>query len=312
MNRPTRGIAAIPLFSYGFRPFFLAAGLWAALAMVLWIGAVSGAWTIASAYGPVAWHAHEFLFGYVSAAMTGFLLTAIPNWTGRLPVSGGPLMALLLLWVAGRVAMLFSDGIGPVAAAAIDALFLVALAATVVREIVAGRNWRNLKTVGLVSALALANIGFHAETDPRRRSRLCAARRHRAGHRPHHADRRPRRAELHPQLAGAAAGKAPAGSLRGDRLAPDGSGGAGARRLGGCAGKSGDRGAAARRRRGPGLPPGALGRERDLAAAAGLRAPRGLSPSYRSASSSPASRRCGRTCCRRPSRCTAGRSARSR
>ncbi len=164
MRQPVRGIAAIPLFSYGFRPFFLAAALWAALAMILWIGAVTGTWTIASDYGPVAWHAHELIFGYVSAAVTGFLLTAIPNWTGRLPVSGGPLLALLLLWLAGRVAMLLSDQIGTVPAAAIDALFLVALAFIVAREIVAGQNWRNLKTVGLVSGLALANIGFHAET----------------------------------------------------------------------------------------------------------------------------------------------------
>jgi uncharacterized protein involved in response to NO len=158
------GIAAVPLFSYGFRPFFLAGALWAAFAMALWIGAVTGQWTIAADYGPVAWHAHELLFGYVSAAVTGFLLTAIPNWTGRLPVRGGPLMALLLLWLAGRVALLASDRIGTVPAAAIDSLFLVALAFIVAREIVAGRNWRNLKMVGLVSGLALANIGFHVET----------------------------------------------------------------------------------------------------------------------------------------------------
>jgi uncharacterized protein involved in response to NO len=132
--------------------------------MALWIGVVTGAWTIAADYGPVAWHAHELLFGYVSAAMTGFLLTAIPNWTGRLPVRGGPLAALLLLWIAGRAAMLGADSIGTVPAAAIDSLFLLVLALTVVREIAAGKNWRNLKTVGLIAALALANIGFHAET----------------------------------------------------------------------------------------------------------------------------------------------------
>lgn len=164
MKQAARGIAAIPLFSYGFRPFFLAGTLWAAVAMVLWIGAVSGSWTIAADYGPAAWHAHELLFGYVSAAMTGFLLTAIPNWTGRLPVRGGPLLSLLLLWLAGRAAMLASDWIGTLPAAAVDSLFLGALALVVVREIVAGRNWRNLKTVGLVSALALANIAFHVET----------------------------------------------------------------------------------------------------------------------------------------------------
>ncbi len=164
MQRPAKGIAAFPLFSYGFRPFFLGGALWAALAMILWIGTVTGAWSIAIAYGPVAWHAHELLFGYVGAVMTGFLLTAIPNWTGRLPVRGGPLLALFGVWLAGRAAMLTSDQIGTVLAAAIDSAFLLALAAVVVREIVTGKNWRNLKTVGLISALALANIGFHAET----------------------------------------------------------------------------------------------------------------------------------------------------
>src|SRR5215469_17630713 len=90
----------IALLSYGFRPFFLGAALWACLAMVLWIGMLSGSWNFAIGYGVVAWHAHEFLFGYIAAVMTGFLLTAIPNWTGRLPLQGMPLLALFLLWLA--------------------------------------------------------------------------------------------------------------------------------------------------------------------------------------------------------------------
>jgi uncharacterized protein involved in response to NO len=92
--------------------------------MVLWIGLVSGLWQFANAYGAVAWHAHEFLFGYVSAVLTGFLLTAIPNWTGRLPLQGLPLLALCLLWAAGRAAMLATDQIGVVAAAAVDCAYL--------------------------------------------------------------------------------------------------------------------------------------------------------------------------------------------
>ena len=82
---------SIALLSYGFRPFFLGAALWACIAMVLWIGLLSGSWSFAIGYGVVAWHAHEFLFGYIAAVMTGFLLTAIPNWTGRLPLQGMPL-----------------------------------------------------------------------------------------------------------------------------------------------------------------------------------------------------------------------------
>jgi uncharacterized protein involved in response to NO len=111
----------------------------------------------------VAWHAHEFLFGYVGAIVAGFLLTAIPNWTGRLPVRGGPLLALFLLWAAGRAALLASESIGVVIAAVVEGLFLPILALVVLREIVAGRNWRNLKTVVLVSLLAIVNIAFHTE-----------------------------------------------------------------------------------------------------------------------------------------------------
>ena len=163
MQREQTGLARIPLFSYGFRPFFLGGAIWAALAMVLWIGELTGLWSFAGSYGWVAWHAHAMLFGYVSAIVAGFLLTSIPNWTGRLPVRGGSLMALFLLWLVGRFALLFVDQIGLVPAVTIDASFLIVLALVILREIVAGKNWRNLKTVLLVSLLALANIGFHWE-----------------------------------------------------------------------------------------------------------------------------------------------------
>lgn len=154
---------SIPLLSYGFRPFFLGAGVWACLAMGLWIGLVSGTWTFANSYGAVAWHAHEFLFGYVSAVMTGFLLTAIPNWTGRLPLQGRPLLALFLLWSAGRIAMLVTNRIGIGAAAVIDCAYLLMLTAVIVREIIAGENWRNLRVAILVALVALANVVFQAE-----------------------------------------------------------------------------------------------------------------------------------------------------
>lgn len=164
MQRPRQGLARIPVFSYGFRPFFLAAATWAALAMILWLGVLFAGWSFADDYGAIAWHAHELVIGYTSAVVTGFLLTAIPNWTGRLPVRGGPLLSLFLLWLIGRVAMLSMGHIGPIAAMAIDSLFLVALVFVILREIVSGRNWRNLKTVVLVLVLAAANIGFHLET----------------------------------------------------------------------------------------------------------------------------------------------------
>jgi len=154
---------AIPLLSYGFRPFFLGAALWAFVAMILWIGLLSGSWTFATGYGVIAWHAHEFLFGYIAAVMTGFLLTAIPNWTGRFPLQGKPLLALFLLWLAGRTAMLLTDRIGTGAATIVDCAYLVTLTLVITREIVAGRNWRNLPVVIPVALTALANIAFQVE-----------------------------------------------------------------------------------------------------------------------------------------------------
>jgi uncharacterized protein involved in response to NO len=167
-SRPPGGIPrlrpqAIPLLSYGFRPFFLGAALWACIAMVLWVGLLSGRFSFAGSYGAIAWHAHEFLFGYIAAVMTGFLLTAIPNWTGRFPLQGRPLLALFALWLAGRAAMLLTDTIGIGAAAVIDCAYLVTLTAVIAREIIAGKNWRNLRVAILVSLVALANIVFQAE-----------------------------------------------------------------------------------------------------------------------------------------------------
>jgi len=153
---------SIALLSYGFRPFFLGAALWACIAMVLWIGLLSGFWTFAIGYGAIAWHAHEFLFGYIAAVMTGFLLTAIPNWTGRLPLQGIPLLALFLLWLAGRVAMLTTDWIGTSAAAIIDCAYLITVTAVITREIVAGSNWRNLRVAVLVVLTAIAGGAIRA------------------------------------------------------------------------------------------------------------------------------------------------------
>ena len=158
-----RGIAhsGPVLFSYGFRPFFLAAGVWAVAAMGLWIAALAAGWDVGGSYGGPYWHAHEMLFGYTSAALAGFLLTAVPNWTGRLPVSGPPLIILFTLWCAGRLVLLMPDALGLAVSIAIDAAFLPSVLAICTREIIAGRKWKDLKILAGVGALALANIGFH-------------------------------------------------------------------------------------------------------------------------------------------------------
>ena len=158
-----RDYAGPALFSYGFRPFFLAAGAWAAFGVLLWLPQYLGRLTLPTAFGALDWHIHEMLYGYVAAAIAGFLLTAIPNWTGRLPVNGWPLAGLAALWLAGRAAILASGLIGEVAAAAIDVSFLATLAAVAAREIVAGKNWRNLRVLVVLGVLILGNVVFHAE-----------------------------------------------------------------------------------------------------------------------------------------------------
>lgn len=148
------------LFSYGFRPFFLFGAVWAALAVPFWIYAYATGVAAIGGTPAQEWHVHEMLFGYLGAIVAGFLLTAVPNWTGRLPVMGAPLMALFGLWVAGRIAMLAYGEIG-LAAPVIDSAFLVVLAFIMWREVVAGRNVKNAPICILASLLALANVGFH-------------------------------------------------------------------------------------------------------------------------------------------------------
>lgn len=89
-----RGQGGPALLSAGFRPFFLLGALWAALAIPLWLGVFAGCFQISTALSPVVWHVHEMVFGYGAAVVAGFLLTAIPNWTGRMPLQDGPLAVL--------------------------------------------------------------------------------------------------------------------------------------------------------------------------------------------------------------------------
>jgi uncharacterized protein involved in response to NO len=151
------------ILAFGFRPFFLGAGVWAALAMVLWVPMLSGDLTLPTAFDPVSWHAHEFLFGYLTAVIAGFLLTAVPNWTGRLPIVGWPLGALFALWLIGRLAVALSAHLPPLGVALADLAMPVALSAVIGREIVAGKNWRNLIVLAMLGVLAIGNGLFHLE-----------------------------------------------------------------------------------------------------------------------------------------------------
>jgi uncharacterized protein involved in response to NO len=158
-----RNYAGPALLSYGFRPFFLLGAAWAACGVLLWLPQYFGELTLPIAMAPRDWHVHEMLYGYVAAVAAGFLLTAIPNWTGRLPVNGAPLAGLAALWIAGRLAILFSADIGLPAAACIDVAFLLTLALTALREIVAGGNWHNLRVIVVLGLLIAGNVVFHLE-----------------------------------------------------------------------------------------------------------------------------------------------------
>lgn len=157
---PPQGIA---LFSGGFRPFFLGAALWAAAALPVWLCVYTGALTLPSALPPVTWHVHEMVFGYAIASVAGFLLTAIPNWTGRLPLRGTPLALLGALWLAGRLAVLFSATLGTPAAACIDLAFPLVFVALIARELIAGRNWRNLPMIVALSLLFAGSLLVHLQ-----------------------------------------------------------------------------------------------------------------------------------------------------
>jgi uncharacterized protein involved in response to NO len=151
------------LFSYGFRPFFLLGSIYAGLAILVWLPVLTGGLRLVSAFIPRDWHVHEMLYGFLPAVITGFLFTAIPNWTGRLPLRGRPLMFLVALWIAGRVCVTFSAQTGWLAAMLIDSSFLLLIAAAAGREIIAGKKWNNLGIVVLILMLFAGNVSFHLE-----------------------------------------------------------------------------------------------------------------------------------------------------
>jgi uncharacterized protein involved in response to NO len=160
IDRRGRSKEAWAFLSYGFRPFFLFGAVYAAVAVPLWLLTYLGGVGPAGPFVGLAWHAHEMVFGYLSAVIAGFVLTAVPNWTGRLPLSGMPLAVLVGLWLIGRLAMLVHPE--PVSTAILDLLFPLTLAAAVWREIAAGRNVRNAPIAALLTLFALASLLDHA------------------------------------------------------------------------------------------------------------------------------------------------------
>ncbi len=151
------------LLREGFRPFFLGAGLFAVLGMVLWLGYFQFGWTLPVAAPPALWHGHEMIFGFVAAAIAGFILTALPNWTKTAPVTGRWLAALLVLWLLGRVLVTTSDIWPAGLVAVVDTAFLLSLAGYVGWVLIESQNWRNLVFLVALFAVIGGNVLFHAE-----------------------------------------------------------------------------------------------------------------------------------------------------
>ena len=152
------------VLSYAFRSMFLAAGSWAIVAIVLWLAVFLGYMQLPTRFDPLAWHIHEMLFGFVMAVVAGFLLTAIPNWTKRLPVRGYPLALLTGLWLIGRIVCLISIDLPAWLAVVADLSFPVVLLAITAREIIAGRNWRNLPMTAPIAVFIVADLMMHLES----------------------------------------------------------------------------------------------------------------------------------------------------
>jgi uncharacterized protein involved in response to NO len=145
----------------GFRPFFLCAGIYATALVPLWLAIFSGLLAPHAWLAPALWHAHEMLFGFGAAAVAGFLTTSVPVWTDTPPVIGARLGALVALWLAGRLAMLFAGASPPPLMAFVDAAFLPAVAVLVAVPIFRARQPRNYGVVAILAVLSLANGLVH-------------------------------------------------------------------------------------------------------------------------------------------------------
>ncbi len=154
--RRRRMASSYPFFRGGFRPFFFGGAAWAVIAITLWICSLTGQITFPTAIDPLAWHRHEMLFGFVGAIVGGFLLTAVPNWTGRLPIAGWPLAGLFALWGTARIAVLFSGIVSIPVAAILDVGFFLVLGLLAAREVLEANN-RNVPVVGMILLFGLAD-----------------------------------------------------------------------------------------------------------------------------------------------------------
>jgi uncharacterized protein involved in response to NO len=149
-------------FAAGFRPFFLFTALQAMVALPLWLAVYVAAVPLNLPFADAYWHGHEMMFGFAAAAIAGFLLTAVPNWTGSRPVSGLPLIALFAIWCLGRIAVTASGYLPLPLVALIDLAYLPVLMVLVGRPLVAAKKIRNLAFIPILGLFWLFNVAFYA------------------------------------------------------------------------------------------------------------------------------------------------------
>jgi uncharacterized protein involved in response to NO len=152
-----------PVWGTGFRSFFLLAALAAVVLVPYWLLVFIGGQELSTAFDPVSWHRHEMIFGYTSAVLAGFFLTAVPNWTKTSPRSGGSLLGLTCLWLLGRIAMGLSAQLPGGLVAGVDLLFLPAVALAILPPLWRSWNTRNLGWVPLLLAMSLGNLSIHLD-----------------------------------------------------------------------------------------------------------------------------------------------------
>lgn len=165
-SMPGKSQPAFALFKLGFRPFFLFGPLFSIGALgyfILWMSGTISIWP--SAWDALTWHRHEMLFGYAGAIIAGFLLTAVPNWTGHPTLKGTPLAACVGLWVAGRMAVFFSSYMPSMLVAIIDGSFFLACAAGIAPALMKSKNRRNYFFIALLLGLSVANLLTHTYGD---------------------------------------------------------------------------------------------------------------------------------------------------
>lgn len=159
MSEPLVTRAAAPtVLAHPFRIFFIACGLYAIAVVLAWIAFLFGGWPLPIGWSPLQWHSHEMLYGFVTAAIAGFLLTAMTNWTGARPLQGGGLLVLVLLWLTGRVVMWFAGWLPAWFVAVVDLAFLPALALYAGQVLMRYNNRRNLILIAVLALLFLGNL----------------------------------------------------------------------------------------------------------------------------------------------------------